>query len=135
MPIRFSMSANYHTGNAQRQIERGLQANLKAAAMIWHGGVIRLLRGGRSGATYKIPGTMRYYQASAPGEAPATRLGDLRTSYRFIVQTSEAAVGSPLDYALWLEKGTSKMAPRPHLQPAYQQNKGRIHAALEANVI
>lgn len=135
MPITFSMSSNYHTGNAQRQIERGIQSNLKAAAIIWHGAVIKLLRGTRSGATYKIPGTMRYYRASSPGEAPATRLGDLRTSYRFIVQGNEAAVGSPLDYALWLEKGTSKMAPRPHLETAYQQNKGRIHAALEANVI
>lgn len=148
-----------------RQIESGSQANLTAAAMIWHAGVLRELRGQRSGKEYFVPGTggvapapvtvnvshPRYkissytrmqnkrsgtvYTASAPGEAPASRLGDLRTSYRYRIKRNYAEVGTPLKYAIALEKGTRNMAPRPHLGVAYVKNRERIIDALRANVI
>lgn len=146
------------TKEVAEQIQRGSQANLKAAAIVWHGSIIKTLQGQRSGYTYPVPGTgrvvnaektlpngrtfyfrklegARYYTASAPGEAPASRTGDLRTSYRFQVKDNYAEVGSPLDYALWLEKGTSEMAPRPHIWPAFEAVKTRIESILGANVI
>lgn len=148
------------------QIARGSRANLTAAALIWHAGVIRELTGNRTGRTYNVPGTgsvrrapvvvnvtaPRYkissytrmakkrvgateYRASAPGEAPASRTGDLRTSYRYRVQGNLAQVGTPLKYATALEKGTSKMAPRPHLRKAFNVNRQRILDALARDVI
>lgn len=102
------------------------KARLIAAAAEWHKGVVKILRGTRSGRFYKVPGTQRMYQASAPGEPPASRLGDLRTSYKFIVKRSEALIGSPLHYARSLEYGTRKMAPRPHLKKAYMHNRQAI---------
>lgn len=107
------------------------EARLFAAASEWHKGVVKLLRGNKSGRVYPVPGTQRTYTASAPGEAPATRLGDLRTSYRFLVRDNEGLVGSPLHYAYKLEKGTRKMAPRPHLKRAFVLNRNSIVAKLQ----
>lgn len=102
------------------------RARLMAAGAEWHKGVVKILRGSRSGRIYRVPGTQRMYQASAPGEAPASRLGDLRTSYKFIIHRSEALIGSPLHYARSLEFGTRKMAKRPHLKKAYMMNRQAI---------
>lgn len=158
MAIRYSQKTFNNSEVLRDQIKRGVQANLKAAAIIWHAGIIRELRGPRSGYEYAVPGTGRVvnaekeingrtfyfrklegakmYTASAPGEAPATVTGDLRTSYRFRVSDDHMAeVGSPLDYALFLEKGTVNMAPRPHIKPAYAKNAKKIKEALERNVI
>lgn len=164
MPVNYSVRY-IHNGGVKGAISQGLQNNLKAAAVIWHGGIIKLLRGTGGGRMYYVPGTGgvrkqpitvktkhprykvssytrnglkrygRQYQASAPGQPPATRLGDLRTSYRFQVKKNYAEVGSPLKYALALEKGTSRMAPRPHLKPALMQNRARIKAALERTIL
>lgn len=135
------------------QIEAASQKALLNATMEWHGQVIKLLRGQRSGREYPVPGTgkvvdaektlpngrkfyfrklegARYYTASAPGEAPAVRLGDLRTSYRFIVERNEGIVGTPLEYAEHLEYGTENMAPRPHLKRAYDENADVIKGHL-----
>lgn len=78
-----------------------------------------VLVGQRNGRWYKVPKTNRMYQASRPGEPPASRLGDLRRSYQ--VGRVEGAspnysvkVGSALDYALYLETGMN----RKHLEPA-----------------
>jgi hypothetical protein len=39
---------------------------------------LSVLSGQRSGRVYRVPGTSRFYRASAPGEAPAVRKGALR---------------------------------------------------------
>jgi hypothetical protein len=95
-------------------------------------------KGPRSGKTYTIHYNVkagaRLYKASRPGEAPAVRLGQLRQSYRFQVvgpnYMERGEVGSPLDRALYLEKGTKRIKPRPHLEPAYFKKKNEILAAL-----
>ena len=111
------------------------KARLVAAGQEWHKAVVKKLRGNRTGRLYKVPGTERTYRASKPGEAPASRLGDLRTSYKFVVKRSEALIGTPLRYALALEHGTRKMAPRPHLKKAYEENKAAIRGHLEGTWI
>lgn len=115
--------------------------------------VKKTLSGQRSGYTYNIPGTGKvvnkekklangrifYYRklegattwvASAPYEAPAVRLGHLRNDYTYKVmkQGFEATgyVGSTLDYAPWLEYGTSRIYPRPHLKVAFEKSKPEI---------
>lgn len=95
-------------------------------------------KGPRAGNTYTIHYNTRVgaklYNASKPGEAPAVRLGQLRQSYRFRVvgpnYMERGEVGSPLKRALFLEKGTSRMAARPHLEPAFYRKKAEIYKAL-----
>lgn len=115
-------------------IQRARQ-NLLNATRIWHNEIINgQLTGQRSGRVYRIPGTRRTYRASSPGEPPASRTGILRTGYRFRVITLNdqltGEVGSPEDYAVWLEKGTRNMAKRPHMVPAFERRKSDIHGAL-----
>lgn len=123
-----------HTANFLKAFNAQCEENLLAAIMVWHGGVTEMLTGTRSGRRYRIAGTSRYYQASAAGEAPATRTGALRQSYKFRVIDNVAEVGSDLDYSVSLEKGTSKMRPRPHLMPAYERNEKKIKEELSQSI-
>jgi len=98
-----------------------------------------VLSGNRGGRTYRVPGTRRTYTASAPGEAPASRLGDLRRSIRVQPRIEpgriQARVGSPLEYAAHLEYGTRRMAPRPHLRTAYERARPRIEEIFREGLI
>lgn len=75
----------------------------------------RLIRtGSRTGRIYTFRG--RPHQASAPGEPPANRSGKLSKSVGFRVRNhAEMVVGESAEYAKFLEDGTRKMDPRPHL--------------------
>jgi HK97 gp10 family phage protein len=73
---------------------------------------------------------------SEPGEPPAVDTGRLRASitHRVVEEPTgpSAEVGTNVEYAFWLEFGTStkegapKMLPRPFLQPAVQANAAQI---------
>jgi len=99
------------------------EQKIKEATLVWHGSVVELLSGTRSGRVYRVPGTKKTYRASAPGEPPAQRTNTLRSKYGFQfgkeMGNPIGQVGNPLEYSLYLEKGTSKMAPRPHLVKAF----------------
>lgn len=88
------------------------------------------LSGSRSGRQYKVPGTSRYYTASAPGEPPAQRLGELRQSISTEVGGEAGQligkVGTDKDYGPMLEYGTRKMAARPWLSVAFEKAANRI---------
>ena len=100
---------------------------------------VRSLTGARSGRQYRIPGTKRFYTASAAGEAPAQRLADLRRSIRVMPRLEpgrvQARVGSPLEYALYLEWGTRYMDPRPSLRPALDRARPKIAAIFAEGLI
>lgn len=52
--------------------------------------------------------------ASAPGESPAVDSGNLTGSIDIVqANTLEAKIGTPVEYAPYLEEGTSRMAARP----------------------
>lgn len=70
--------------------------------------------GGRSGKTYRR-GKGATHQASAPGEFPKTDSGDLSDSIQRDIESNglEARIGSAMEYAEYLETGTSRMAARP----------------------
>ena len=61
--------------------------------------------------------------AASAGAAPNTDTGKLVASIA-VEKESDAhyTVGSNLDYSAWLEMGTSKMLPRPWLEPALRAN-------------
>ncbi len=85
---------------------------------------LEVLRGQRSGKRYRKYPYRSYYTASAPGEPPARRTGNLRLHWNGTVETSprgsgmevKAVLESQENYAVYLEEGTSKMAARPFHQ-------------------
>lgn len=67
----------------------------------------------KSGRTYN------YGRASAPGEAPAIKTGDLITSTKMERRgAARYRAGVTDDKAIMLEYGTARMAPRPFITPA-----------------
>lgn len=82
---------------------------------------------GRPVTRYKQGGAPYTHTAAGAGQAPNTDTGTLVKSIA-VEKVGEATyhVGSNLDYAEWLEMGTSQMSPRPWLYPALDFNKGNL---------
>ncbi len=85
----------------------------------------------KSGRTYYRPRPARgKYTASAPGQAPAIRSGNLFRNEgrpRFIAPlTVERVINT--EYAEYLEEGTKRMAPRPFIRPAIETVRQRFAA-------
>lgn len=86
---------------------------------------LEVLSGKRSGRVYRKPHTKSHYTASAPGEPPARRTGNLRLNWNGTVESSSTGSGlrvtavleSQERYSTYLENGTRRMAPRPFEQP------------------
>lgn len=109
--------------------------NLREASIFLKGMIQETLTGNRSGRVYKVPRTKQNYTASAPGEPPAVRLGDLKRAISHKVNKAKltAVVGPRLigqnpkkQYPVWLEFGTKKMAPRPFMAPTIQRHKNTV---------
>ncbi len=112
-------------------LKSGFNENLRDATIFLYRAVIKKFSGSRSGKRYRIPGTKgAMYTSSAPGEPPAVRTNKLKPSYRFVVSKFIGRVGSDSSYARPLERGTSKMKPRPALQPALDESMGKIKQIL-----
>ena len=86
---------------------RMLAVFLQKAVSAAFTGMIASMTGQKSGRVYKIPGTDRTYQASAPGQAPAAPTGFLRTSitispvnkYEYVISIA-APYGKILEYKM-----------------------------------
>jgi len=97
---------------------------------------LTVLRGQRSGRVYRRPFANGTYTASAPGEPPAVRSGDLRRSWRQKTASESTdkgltvtpAITTDIKYAPLLDDGTGKMAPRPFEEPIIEDAKPKIKA-------
>jgi hypothetical protein len=75
----------------------------------------------------------RTHQASAPGQPPAVDLGYLVNSIATVrVSKLTTAVVVYAEYGIYLEMGTVRMAPRPYLEPAFDENVAKIGGELKA---
>ena len=96
--------------------------------------VLVTLSGNRSGIEYFVPGTSKLYQASNPGEAPATATGALRQS--IFGQTTKTGykvigkVGTDREYGKHLEYGTYRIAARPWLRVSAMAVWDKVKSAL-----
>ncbi len=68
-------------------------------------------------------GSTRSDGPSAPGQFPHRNLGKLAQSYfaEFDPATMTLRIGSPQEYAKFLETGTRRMASRPHLRETFYE--------------
>lgn len=87
----------------------------------------------KTGRIYKFEG--RDHQASAPGQPPADRSGDLRKTAGFRVYGWEKAeFGDRMPYGVFLEDGTRRMRPRPHIVRTVRE-KSRDNFVTLANTV
>jgi len=114
--------------NAMRGVEKGAKkAALRMALAIETDIKDRMSEPGR-GIEY---GT---HTASAPGDPPAVDTGALRASILSREINDGATVSSHMEYAVYLELGTSKMAPRPVWIPVAREVSGRAVAVCRDGV-
>lgn len=106
-----------------RSMNRQARSRARRAVNILRNAAIETLAGQRSGKIYKLPHEKTTYQASAPGEVPAVRTGNLRRNWRQQVLGYGGTGGnmklivrikSDMPYAGYLETGTSRMEARPY---------------------
>jgi hypothetical protein len=87
----------------------------------------------KTGRIYRFRG--RNHQASAPGQPPANRSGDLMKSVGSRVYGWEKMeFGDRKFYGKFLEDGTRKMKPRPHLVRTVREKSRDNFITLERTV-
>jgi phage gpG-like protein len=59
-------------------------------------------------------------------DEPLLRTGELRDSINITVGHNEASIGSNNDKAVWHELGTSRVPPRPFLEPALKEKTPKV---------
>lgn len=80
-------------------------------------------------------GARRRHRASASGETPANRTGTYRKGIGFRVQGSKQLVfGNSVEYAGFLEIGTSRMDPRPGLSNTIEASERNIIRNLSGSI-
>lgn len=85
-----------------------------------------------SGRTYEKYNPRRTHTSSAAGSPPNSDTGYLANNIFLVIDGDGlgADVESRAEYSEWLEFGTSKMEPRPFLQPALEVNRPKIRQLI-----
>lgn len=119
---------------AVAQVEAEAENRAFAAANELKNASMEVLRGQRSGKTYKKPGGGTY-TASAPGEPPAVRTGRLRNSWRPVTNGKNPAIELNVPvYPEYMEHGTpgGMIAPRPFVQKIVDMAEPQVTAIYNA---
>ena len=120
-------------GKFEAEMEQQTKDIVSATALSIHGHAVKeIQRGKKSGAIYQR--SNKTHRASATGEAPATDTGALVSSLQLkgAGSTTMYVFTNLLNYAPFLEFGTSKMGERPFMRPALQANKAPFEKAVKA---
>jgi hypothetical protein len=100
---------------AGKRFHAGIRAGLHEIGVENRRHLRKLIRSkNKTGRLYPFRG--RLHQASAPGEAPANMTGSLANTAGFRVSGHyQCEFGDREEYGKFLEEGTQKMKPRPHV--------------------
>ena len=113
------LSRAVSSGKAHDRINKGVQAG---AFLIRSTAQRKILSGPKTGRMYGK------HRASAPGQSPASDTG--RLVQGIVVEPADEPlafdVKSLADYAGFLEYGTSRMAPRPYLEPSAKEQADNV---------
>lgn len=117
--MRVTAKVKINHAGLSRTIKRQVHPQIADALFDLRGIFDEEFGGVKTGKTYRRPGGS-FYQASAPGEPPAIRSGDLLRSIGQPTfpapNVGQMRIGAP--YASLLERGTVKVAARPFVRPA-----------------
>lgn len=104
-----------------KEVDQTLRSQLIAAGKLVEGEAKRLIAQQSPGRTVTIyrNGKKKNHVASRPGDAPNTDTSNLITRIHTEIHGDAAYVGTNVEYAAPLEFGTTKMAARPFLTPAF----------------
>lgn len=115
---------------------RDLKPRLQSVVNLWaqrtRTAMIAGIQGGpKTGRTY-LRGKNRdiSHRASAPGQYPATDTGYLASHIFAQPGSGYADVGTSARYGAFLEFGTSRMAPRPYIEPSLEKARPDAERAL-----
>ena len=140
MSSSLAMAVRQAGNEITQSIKTQMQSRAVRVANEMRNAELEVLSGSGGGRRYRIPGTGRYYTASAPGAVPAVRTGAFRMSWQPDSYMSGNVAVSKLETSLTvngytlgslLEDGTSKMAPRPHHEKILKQAEPRAIAIYE----
>ena len=114
------------------QVNAELPARAASASQSLRNASLEILRGQRGGRTYRKPGGGSY-TASAPGEPPAVRSGNLRRNWRPVqygANHQNPAIESNVFYAGYMDNGTpgGMIAPRPFADKIVEKAKPEVEA-------
>ena len=100
----------------RNRIRENISIPSRTVSLSYSGGKVKRTLGPRGG------------DRSKPGEFPHKDTGMLRQSIAYDVdrQNLKARIGTPLQYGLYLELGTRKMAARPFLRRTFNEEKEPI---------
>jgi HK97 gp10 family phage protein len=122
----------WHGNTVMAEIATKSDTIINAAALEVRTEAQNSMRPPKSGRIYRVPGFSRTYQASAPGEAPAIRTGNLRSSILVeFVGPCYRRVGTNVEYAKYLEFGTRRISARPFLRPALEKVAAKYRAKVK----
>ena len=94
-----------------------------ATKLKWFGD--KAIQGMEQAVSMALEASALLVEGQAKALAPVDT-GNLRNSITHEVEGQEAKVGTNVEYAPFVELGTSKQAAQPYLNPALEQNKGNI---------
>ena len=126
-----------HIEGAAAKIEAAAQLGLNAVAQqARDAAVVSIMKGPKTGVVYKLYDPKRIHQASAPGQAPAQDQGGLSGSIKASAGPAKltATLVADAPYAVHLEYGTRKMAPRPFMRPAVDKVLPKAEKIVRAYV-
>jgi len=139
-PVRGIRELRQRLGRISREtrveVERAIQRGALAIESRAVQGIIDPPKSGRIYRSKHRKGAL--HQASAPGQFPAADSGRLHQSITNVDASSgdviRRDIGANAPYATALELGTSKMAPRPFMQPAFDENVAAVSQSIQAAI-
>ncbi len=144
-----SASHNFSSEDIQKAAKKGLETGLKIVMVEIQDGLREMLTRTGSGRSYRggRKGSGSYRRRSAAGEPPASDTGTLLRSVqtkpimdshkeysRIRLATLVAGVREDQRVPRWLEGGTSKMAPRPFVEPVLETVRETAPETLQLQV-